>query len=353
MKKTTILALETSCDETGVAALQKEGNIVTVLAQVLASQVDIHALTGGVIPEVAAREHIRVIGPLVKKVLKESRIASPDSQLTAVAVTVGPGLMPALAVGVQAARTLAFAWQKPVIPVHHIEGHIYSALLDAAGQNLRTAHYQLPAADAFPALALIVSGGHTMLILMRDHLHYDVIGQTRDDAAGEAFDKVARLLNLPYPGGPHLSRLAKQGNKEAFYFPRPMVNSGDFDFSFSGLKTAVLYKLRDEPVARPADVAASFERAVVDILVAKTQRAVERYKPRTLLLAGGVAANKPLRRHLRSMANAIHIKLQIAPLNLCGDNAIMIGQVALLAYENGREQSWQTIDAQARPPLAS
>jgi len=329
----TILAVETSCDETGVAVLQKGGEEITVLAQALASQVDVHALTGGVVPEVAAREHVKVIGPLIQKVVKEAGIKNPESNLKAIAVTVGPGLIPALAVGVQAARTLAYVWKLPIVPVHHIEGHIYSAL---------------PATEAFPALALIVSGGHTMLILINNHLHYEVVGETRDDAAGEAFDKVARLLELPYPGGPSLSTLAVAGDKATFPFPRPMMNTKDFDFSFSGLKTAVLYTLRDNPAAAPADIAASFQQAVVEVLVEKTRRAAEKYQPKTLLLAGGVAANILLREQLAVMAGEARIPLHIAPPELCGDNAVMIGQVGLRAYEQGRIQNWRDVDARAR-----
>lgn len=372
MRKITILAIETSCDETGVAVLQKEGDTVTVLADAVTSQADIHALTGGVVPDVAAREHTKVIGPLLQEVQCESEIKNIESGIDGIAVTVGPGLMPALAVGVQAARTLAYAWNKPIIPVHHIEGHIYSALLGSDGEfSIFNFQYSN---NLFPALALIVSGGHTMLILIKGHLKYEVIGQTRDDAAGEAFDKVARLLQLPYPGGPNLSKLAEDGDRSAFAFPRPMIHSDDFDFSFSGLKTAVLYTLRDQDPSSPplgrgerttfppdkgdgggfsANVAASFEQAVVDVLITKTQRAIEKYQPRLLLLAGGVAANKPLRQQLQAMADEVETKLQIAPLNLCGDNAVMIGQVGLLAYENGRIRNWKDVDATARIPIES
>jgi N6-L-threonylcarbamoyladenine synthase len=371
MKTTTIFAIETSCDETGVAVLQKEGDTITVLAEAVASQIDIHAANGGVVPEVAAREHVAVIGPLITKVLQEAKIKTPSDEIDAVAVTVGPGLIPALAVGVQAARTLAYAWQKPIIPVHHIEGHIYSALLSKAGMT----NDQIPMTnELFPALALIVSGGHTMLIMIRDHLQYEVIGETRDDAAGEAFDKVARLLKLPYPGGPHLSKLAAMGDRAAFTFPRPMLNTPDFDFSFSGLKTAVLYTLRDQNPSSPplvrgdqvtvppdkgevgglkANIAASFEQAVVDVLVTKTKRAVQKNNPQVLLLAGGVAANRPLRQQLQAMADESGVELRIAPLNLCGDNAVMIGQVGCLAFEQGRVSSWYDIDAQARIPVES
>ncbi|MEK7499001.1 MAG: tRNA (adenosine(37)-N6)-threonylcarbamoyltransferase complex transferase subunit TsaD, partial [Patescibacteria group bacterium] len=249
MKQITLLAIESSCDETGVSVIQKNGDDIQVLSELIASQ-SIHEATGGVVPEVAAREHLQVIGPMIVSAMQKADVNKDSVQ--AIAVTVGPGLMPALAVGVQAARTLAFAWDKPIVPVHHIEGHIYSALLTppnlpsgrggVAGNSSTT--YNLPS-TLFPAIALIVSGGHTMLIEIEKHLTYKILGQTRDDAAGEVFDKVARMLELPYPGGPKVSELAKKGNTHAYEFPRPMMNSGDLDFSFSGLKTSVLYKLRE------------------------------------------------------------------------------------------------------------
>lgn len=351
------MAIETSCDETGVAILRMaKPKRIEVLAQALASQVDIHKETGGVVPDVAAREHTKVIGPLIKKVVREAGSALAD--LNAIAVTVGPGLMPALAVGVQAARTLAFALNKPIVPVHHLEGHIASALISAEENTKPKAQnpniFELPSSkEMFPALGLIVSGGHTMLVEARDWLQYKVLGQTRDDAAGEAFDKVARLLNLPYPGGPNLSKLAAGGDPTAFAFPRPMLDSGDLDFSFSGLKTAVLYGLRDNLNAKKEDIAASFQAAVVDSLIAKTRQAIERGAYRTLLLAGGVAANTLLRGRMQQLADEQHMPLRIAPLALCGDNAVMIGQIGILAYIQGRQIGWQQVDATARIPLES
>lgn len=349
----TILAIETSCDETGLAVVQKDHGEIKVLSQVVASQVDIHAETGGVIPEVAAREHVKVLRPLLQKILKEASLDKGrlgGISLDAIAVTVGPGLIPALAVGVQAARTLVYTWHKPIISVHHIEGHLYSALL----QPLQPTTYSLPP-NSFPALALIVSGGHTMLIEMQNHLQYRVLGETRDDAAGEAFDKVARLLDLPYPGGPAISQLAERGNPEAFNFPRPMIHSRDLDFSFSGLKTAVYYALRNSSLdkGRPGgisseDVAASFQQAVVDTLVAKTLQAYKKVQPRVVLLAGGVAANTLLRRQLQTVIESHGGRLRVAPLSLCGDNAVMIGQVGLFAFAAGRTLSWQTLEAKAR-----
>jgi len=338
---TTVLAIETSCDETAVAAVSRNGENIQVLADEVASQADIHALTGGVVPEVAAREHVQVIGPLISKVMKDADLS--DSDISAVAVTVGPGLMPALSVGVNAARTLAYGWDKPLVPVHHIEGHLYSALLADTGK--------LDDSD-LPALALIVSGGHTLLIHMNAHLQYRILGTTRDDAVGEAFDKVARMLGLPYPGGPQIARLAKEGDPNAYSFTRPMMKSGDLDFSFSGLKTEVLYTVRDlstaELATEQANLAASFQQAAVEALITKTVRAVEQHGPQTVVLAGGVAANASLRQQLAQQMNEHEAQLRVAPLELCGDNAVMIGQVGAVAFEAGRTVGWQEIDAHAR-----
>jgi N6-L-threonylcarbamoyladenine synthase len=320
-----------------VALVQKYTNqLPEVLVSKIASQIDIHALTGGVVPEVAAREHTDIVMPLVRSALEEAGM-QPE-ELSGIAVTVGPGLMPALSVGVTAARSLAYGWQKPLIPVHHLEGHIYSALLQDE--------------PVFPALALIVSGGHTLLISIPDHLTYQILGSTRDDAAGEAFDKVARLLGLPYPGGPSLSKLALEGNPTAFKFTRPMLNSGDLDFSFSGLKTDVLYTIRDlekdnKPIPK-ADVAASFQEAVVETLVKKTEQAIRAIYPKVVLLSGGVAANDALRNKMHDMVSALKVPLRISPREFCGDNAVMIGQVGAYAAEVGRFVKWNEIDAAAR-----
>lgn len=354
-KEMVILAIETSCDETGIAVLAAHDERIEVLASELASQVDIHRLTGGVVPEAAAREHVAVIKPLLDSVLAQA--ASLD-EVTHIAVTVGPGLQPALAVGVQAARILSYRWQIPLVPVHHIEGHIYSALLNTESgiKNQESSSFIIPTSNVFPVLALIVSGGHTLLVHLRDHVQYEVVGTTRDDAAGEAFDKVARLLGLPYPGGPVISELARQGKQDAYAFPRPMLDSGDFDFSFSGLKTAVLYTWRDIPAEHKqvaaADVAASFEQAVVDTLVHKTCAAAVYLKPTRVLLAGGVAANFSLRRQLAEALALRNLPLHIAPTALCGDNAIMIGLAGAMAAVAGRHAPWLAIDAHARLDLA-
>src|SRR3989338_8557143 len=284
------LAIETSCDETAVAIVRHSKDAILVLGQAVASQIDIHAVIGGVVPEVAAREHVTILPSLLRTVLKESGIK--PAQLDAIAVT--------------AAQTLAYSWKKPIIPIHHLEGHIYSALMSQVNPNTKTQNptnqrsqpiheFTIPDQhQTFPALALIVSGGHTMLIQLNHHLQYNVLGTTRDDAAGEAFDKVARLLNKPYPGGPAISQASVSGNPLAYPFTRPMLRSGDLDFSFSGLKTEVLYKVRelskDQPVASFVnDIAASFQAAVIDSLLAKTNLAISQGEPHLLLLDGGVA----------------------------------------------------------------
>ncbi|MDA1169052.1 MAG: tRNA (adenosine(37)-N6)-threonylcarbamoyltransferase complex transferase subunit TsaD [bacterium] len=351
MKQITLLAIESSCDETGVSVVQKENGDIRVLSELIASQ-SIHESTGGVVPEVAAREHLQVIGPMITNAMQQANV-NKDS-VHAIAITVGPGLMPALAVGVQAARTLAFAWNKPIVPVHHIEGHIYSALLSREANEANAAN---EAISSMPALGLIVSGGHTMLIEIENHLTYKILGQTRDDAAGEVFDKVARMLQLSYPGGPKVSELAKRGNSEVFAFPRPMSNSHDLDFSFSGLKTSVLYKLqelgKDLSEQVRADIAASFELAVIDCLAGKLVNAMKKKKYGSVLLAGGVAANSALRSRIQKESDAHAVKLCVAPQALCGDNATMIGQAGLFAYEAGRKKNWQEVDAVARVSIES
>ncbi len=334
-KSTTILAIESSCDDTGVAVVRKNGENVSVLASLVTSQ-DIHAATGGVIPEEAAKEHLRLISPMITAVMRDAGVNKDD--IDAIALTVGPGLMPSLAVGVQAARTLSYVWNKPIVPVHHIEGHIYSALLMGEQQ--------------FPALAVIISGGHTMLIKVTSHLSYKILGQTRDDAAGEVFDKVARMLGLGYPGGPKVSALAEQGNPNTFHFPRPMEHSHDLDFSYSGLKTAVLYQIRDMGDAitqeDQANIAASFQQAICDSVAGKITYALKEDEYASVLFAGGVAANIALRDRIAEIADTRRIPLHVAPRELCGDNAIMIGQVGVYAFEAGRLKRYKDIDAVAR-----
>ncbi|MEK7209191.1 MAG: tRNA (adenosine(37)-N6)-threonylcarbamoyltransferase complex transferase subunit TsaD [Patescibacteria group bacterium] len=383
----TILGIETSCDDTAVSVVEGRGGLrrprFRVLAQVVSSQIAVHAPWGGVVPNLAKREHARNLIPVLREALRKVKLvkiakATPwgskgvalntirkilerepelleqflafvptiaTPKIDAIAVTVGPGLEPALWTGINLARALALVWKKPIIPVNHLEGHIVSVLADSIIK--------------FPALALIISGGHTELVIMKDWLKYKIIGQTRDDAAGEAFDKVARLLGLPYPGGPEISRLAEaalasrhnwpsrhrrdpkeQAGQVPLMLPRPMINSPDFDFSFSGLKTAVLYLLRKIPRTvldgvqgqfLKSQMAREFQQAVVDVLIAKTVKAIEKYQPKTLMIAGGVSANQLLRQQFaaRLAADYPEIKLLLPAPALSIDNATMI---ALAGY---------------------
>ncbi|OGY35194.1 MAG: tRNA (adenosine(37)-N6)-threonylcarbamoyltransferase complex transferase subunit TsaD [Candidatus Andersenbacteria bacterium RIFCSPHIGHO2_12_FULL_45_11b] len=282
---------------------------------------------------------------MIQVVLEKSGIQREN--IDAIAVTTCPGLMPSLAVGVQAARALSYVWNKPIVPVHHIEGHVYSALL----VENEPKSYQLPA-KSWPALAIIISGGHTMFIRMKSHLQYEVIGETRDDAIGEVFDKVARMLGLGYPGGPKISKLAEAGNPNAFHFPRPMEHSHNLDFSYSGLKTAVLYQVCDLGDAiddqQKSDIAASFQQAICDSVAAKLEYAVAQTEYKTILFAGGVAANTALRTRIAQIAERHATAFHVAPLHLCGDNAVMIGEVGVYAFEAGRIKTWREIDATAK-----
>lgn len=315
-----ILGIETSCDETS-AAVVKDGT--EVLSNVIASQADIHKRFGGVVPEVASRRHVENITLTVEDALKQAGIGL--DQVSAIAVTHGPGLVGALLVGVAAAKAISFARGIPLIGVHHIAGHIYA--------NRLVEEFQ------FPLLCLVVSGGHTELILMRDHGEYQVLGETRDDAAGEAYDKVARALNLPYPGGPHIDRLAHEGDPAAVALPRVWLEADSYDFSFSGLKSAVLNTLHNAAQRgqeiNPADLAASFQDSVTEVLVEKTVRAAKQYDVHHVLLAGGVAANRGLRNRLSSRCEELGLKLTIPPLSLCTDNAAMIAAAGYISYLKG------------------
>lgn len=320
--QTTILAIETSCDETAAAILH--GNLsgkpqFKILSSVVKSQIAIHKKTGGVVPEVAARAHMQNILPVVDKSLRDAKLDLQD--LDYIAVTSGPGLVVSLTVGTEFAKGLAIAANKPLLPTNHMAGHLYSAFA------------KQPDKVKFPVLSIIVSGGHTMLVLLKDYKNYKVIGSTVDDAAGEAFDKVARLLNLPYPGGPEISKLALQGKTDV-NFPRPMIHENNFNFSFSGLKTAVLYyldKIKKPSKQDKADIAMSFENAVVDVLVTKAMKAVDKYKCKTVSLSGGVAANKPLREALAKICRNKGLSSDVPDFELCTDNAQMI---AIAAYFN-------------------
>ncbi|MGB9803233.1 tRNA (adenosine(37)-N6)-threonylcarbamoyltransferase complex transferase subunit TsaD [Desulfofundulus sp.] len=331
-----ILAIETSCDETS-AAVVVDG--VEVLSNIISSQVDVHRKFGGVVPEVASRKHLELINHVLKEALDQAGLNFGD--LDAVAVTHGPGLVGALLVGVAAAKAIAFALDIPLIGVNHLEGHIYANFL---------VRPDLP----FPLTCLVVSGGHTDLVLILHHGDYRLLGSTRDDAAGEAFDKVARVLELGYPGGPAIERLAGEGNEEAVDFPRACP--GGLDFSFSGLKTAVLQYLhrcrqRGDDV-NLADVAASFQKAVVDVLVDRTMEAARNYNCRTIILAGGVAANRRLREVLGCTARREGRELFCPPPLLCTDNAAMIGCAAYYKYLRG-ELAPLTLNAVPDLPLLS
>ncbi|HEC2147928.1 TPA: tRNA (adenosine(37)-N6)-threonylcarbamoyltransferase complex transferase subunit TsaD [Staphylococcus delphini] len=318
-EQTKILALETSCDETSVSVIE---NGQTILSNSVLSQIESHQRFGGVVPEVASRHHVENITVMIEEALQQAHTSIED--VDAVAVTQGPGLIGALLVGVNAAKAMAFANDKPLIPVHHIAGHIYAN--------------QLQSGLKFPLIALIVSGGHTELVYMENHLQFEVIGETRDDAVGEAYDKVARKIGLPYPGGPAIDRLAAQG-EDTYDFPRVWLEPDSYDFSFSGLKSAVINKLhqleqKGEPII-PENVATSFQNSVVEVLVGKAMRACEAYGVKQLIVAGGVASNRGLRQVLEVATAEKGIELAIPEPKLCTDNAAMIGAAAHEIYLKG------------------
>jgi N6-L-threonylcarbamoyladenine synthase len=326
-----VLGLETSCDETGVAVFDTAHGLV---AHALHSQVDLHARFGGVVPEIASRDHIRRLLPLVREVLSEARVQRPD----AVAYTAGPGLVGALLVGSGIANGLGLGWNCPVIPVHHMEGHLLAARLEAD-------------APSFPFLALLVSGGHTMLVGVDGIGRYRILGTTLDDAAGEAFDKTAKLLGLGYPGGPALAKAAEAGNENAYALPRPMLNRAGFDFSFSGLKTAVMLQVRDAAAvgnlaAARADLAASFQRAAIDTLTGRTLQAARQECATSIVVAGGVGANRLLRSELERRFDG---RVYYPRVEFCTDNGAMIALTGALRLGDGRHAG--PIKAVARWPL--
>ncbi|MBI4090165.1 MAG: tRNA (adenosine(37)-N6)-threonylcarbamoyltransferase complex transferase subunit TsaD, partial [Candidatus Kerfeldbacteria bacterium] len=332
-----ILAIETSCDETSAAVIEKRGAVARIRSNIVASQVQLHVKTGGVVPEVAAREHVKPIIPIIHRALQAA--GTELRHLDAIAVTYGPGLHTALSVGVETAKALSYTLSLPLIPVNHLHGHL------ASTWNGR--------APKLPALCLVVSGGHTELVLIDKRRHIKLLGATRDDAAGEAFDKVAQLLRLGYPGGPAISKLAKHGDPRVFDLPRPMLDHKNLDFSFAGLKTAVRTMVDRQPSIfksrrRIADLCASFQAAVVDVLVAKTIRAAQAHKPKEVLLAGGVAANSELRRRLAGEVKKLSWKpsYRQPPLELCTDNAGMIGLAAAYFPQTLKQPAWKTADIQ-------
>lgn len=377
-KHLTILGIETSCDETAVSLLKvprpprggqgterlAKGVNFEIISNVVNSQISLHKKYGGVVPEVAARAHIENIIPAITLALPK-KYTRPDI----IAVTHGPGLITSLLVGVETAKTLSYIWQRPIIGINHLKAHIYANFLNNKSSIIN--HKSL-----FPALCLIVSGGHTELVLMNDHYKFQKIGQTRDDAAGECFDKVAKLLDIGYPGGPIISQYAEKAPRASktsnIKLPRPMINSRNFDFSFSGLKTAVLYLLKDTkftPISKKqmkklpqsarnnkqqfiAGLCNEVQQAIIDVLIAKTIRAAKKFNVKSVILCGGVAANKELRKQLESKVHSLCSKVNflVPPKNLCTDNASMIAAAAYFKYQNltikqkkQLKDNWQTI----------
>lgn len=334
MKDVIILAIESSCDETSVAIVKNGKN---VLSNIVASQIKSHQRFGGVVPEIASRHHIEQITFVIEEALQQANVKMED--ITAVAVTQGPGLVGALLVGITAAKAIAMAHRKPLIASNHMAGHIYAA--------------QFETEMTFPLMALLVSGGHTELVYMPAHNQYDIIGQTRDDAVGEAYDKIGRILHLPYPAGKQIDEMAHMG-EDTYHFPRAMMKEDNFDFSFSGLKSAVINSVHNANQKGDAidhiHLATSFQSSVIDVLVSKTLRAIKDYSVKQLIVAGGVAANKGLRKALSSaiQEQCEGIELIFPPLRFCGDNAAMIGAVA---YQQYLEKDFVGMDLNAQPGL--
>ncbi len=332
-----ILGIETSCDETAMSVIEVSGkDNIKVLSNTISSQVKLHAKYGGVVPSLAAREHVKNIKHVFNMAIKDAKIKDFAKDIDLITVTRGPGLGPALLVGLTFAKTIAWLYKKPIVGVNHLEGHVYSNWLS-----------EKPMQDIFPALNLIVSGGHTELVLMsvkgrsassgKNNTRYKIIGETLDDAVGEAFDKVARLLDLGYPGGPAISKIAEMGNPDKYLLPRPMAKSKNYNFSFSGLKTAVLYLLRDLKLKEldnqtRTDIAASFQKAAIDVLIQKTIRAAKEHGVKSIMLSGGVSANSLLRSDLNRAATELGVKYSQPKLEYTGDNATMIAVAGYFTY---------------------
>jgi len=331
--KVYVLGVETSCDETSVSIV-KDGK--EVLSNVVLSQIDIHREYGGVVPEIASREHVKGITYVFDKALRDAKVNYEDIGL--IAVTKGPGLIGSLLIGVNAAKVISLNYNIPIVGVHHIAGHIYANYIDNGME--------------FPLLALVVSGGHTELILMNEHYDFNRLGETQDDAVGEAYDKVARVLGLPYPGGPVVDKMAKTG-RDVYNFPRPMIDSGDFNFSFSGLKSHIInlhhnMQQRNETI-NIENFCASFQEAVTDVLVAKTIKAKEQYKVKQVIVAGGVAANSGLRKKMKSMINDIPV--YFPNMDYCTDNAAMIASAGYFQYKKYNKADDLLLNGQSRMNL--
>ncbi|HQB76451.1 MAG TPA: tRNA (adenosine(37)-N6)-threonylcarbamoyltransferase complex transferase subunit TsaD [bacterium] len=329
-----ILGIESSCDESAASVLKASGQKTEILSNVIASQINIHAQYGGVIPEIAAREHVLHILPTIDSALKQAKITHKD--IKALAVTQGPGLITSLIAGVESAKALSLIWKKPLIPVHHVIGHIYANFINR------------PQAPKFPLLALVVSGGHSNLIYMKEHYQFKIIGETRDDAAGEAYDKAAKMMGLGYPGGPIIAKYAEEyrqsGQKSTIQLPRPMLNSPDFDFSFSGLKTALLYQLQKDKnwKKRLSEYCFAFEQAIIETLIHKTLKAANKYQPQSIVLAGGVAANSALREQLSSNIKDKLPKIAffLPEKQYTTDNAAMIASAGYFNYYKHKNKAF-------------
>jgi N6-L-threonylcarbamoyladenine synthase len=359
-----ILGIETSCDETAASVIEAKNGKIRVLSNIVSSQVELHSKWGGVVPNLAAREHTKKIIPVLNESLKQAKKSL--NRIDLISVTDGPGLIPALLIGVNAAKALSYVTKKPLIGIHHIEGHIYANFIRSSLGLIE-----------FPVLCLVVSGGHTQLILMKKHLDYKIIGETLDDAAGEAFDKVARILDLGYPGGPAIARLAAQFQSSRpkadpprtkrfnIILPRPMINSKDFNFSFSGLKTAVLYETRKHPELLKnkkyrVEICHEFQKSVVDVLVSKTIAAAKKYMPGTIMLAGGVSANLELRKQLEYSIKKELTKTncQMPDFKYCIDNAAMIAIAGFFRFKHLNSdkkrlllENWKKISADANKKI--
>lgn len=391
-----ILGIETSCDETAIAILEKNKQGISVRSNIVSSQIALHAAWGGVVPNLAAREHLKNIIPVLNSALEEAKIK--PSAIDLIAVTQGPGLIPALLIGTNFAKTLSYLWKKPLLAINHIEGHIYANFIASINKSKDKSQTKTNPSIAgtkinFPILTLVVSGGHTQIVLMEKHLKYKIVGETQDDAVGEAFDKVARILGLGYPGGPIISaqadnfksqisnlksnpdnlnhddkKLTKKNTKKPL-FPRPMLHSSDFNFSFSGLKTSVLYyvkKYRETnnlteseklPLKFIREIAYEFEEAATDVLVIKTIKAALRYNPKTIFLAGGVSANSNLREKLKKSIekNIPQVKYILQSITYSTDNASMIAAAAIFRWDKMTDQqkkealtTWKTLQANAQ-----
>lgn len=334
-----ILGIETSCDETALCILESQNNKYRILGNIVHSQVETHKEHGGVVPMLAKREHIKNLPILYERIIKESKINEID--IERIAVTSGPGLEPALWTGILFAKDLGKKLKIPVIPVNHMEGHIVSSLLSKSTNHKE---FQELKPISFPAIALLISGGHTELVKIDSIGKYTILGSTVDDAVGEAFDKVARMLELPYPGGPEISKLAEMARKnntnKHFSLPRPMIHSKDFNFSFSGLKTSVLYKLKEIKTInqeQKQDLAREFEDSVSEVLISKSKKAIENFGPNTFIIGGGVIANKHIQKCFEKLANEFQLQLYIPISGLTGDNALMIALVGAIKPSNEYE----------------